>query len=117
MFIFPKLLNQNKNPVVRSRTRGVPVVPPWLSRNMKRLHSLKYGREADTLRCDNGAHPMGATLLFAHTTPWPIPHLRLYRQRIERDHAYIASLAEACESLWNEVSALLASLESMKEAA
>lgn len=32
---------------------------------------------------------------------------RLYRQRIERDDKYIAQLAEACESLWAEVHALL----------
>jgi hypothetical protein len=44
-------------------------------------------------------------------------HLRLYRQRIERDPQYIETLAQACASLWDEVSALLASLESIKEAA
>lgn len=30
-------------------------------------------------------------------------HLRLYRQRIPRDDKYIATLAEACASLWEEV--------------
>ncbi|SEJ54779.1 lambda exonuclease family protein [Frateuria terrea] len=30
-------------------------------------------------------------------------HLRLYRQRIKRDEAYIEQLAAACESLWAEV--------------
>lgn len=30
-------------------------------------------------------------------------HLRLYRQRIKRDDAYIEQLAAACESMWSEV--------------
>lgn len=36
---------------------------------------------------------------------------RLYRQRIERDEAYIATLASACESLWEEVHACLSFLK------
>lgn len=34
-------------------------------------------------------------------------HLRLYRQRIKRDEAYIEQLAAACESLWAEVQTYL----------
>ena len=34
-------------------------------------------------------------------------HLRLYRQRIERDDKYIATLADACASLWEEVQACM----------
>jgi len=34
-------------------------------------------------------------------------HLRLYRQRIERDDKYIATLTEACASLWEEVQACM----------
>lgn len=44
-------------------------------------------------------------------------HLRLYRQRIPRDEAYIKTIAEACASLWDEVQTRLDRLQSMKEAA
>lgn len=40
---------------------------------------------------------------FVSFDPRMPPHLRLYRQRIPRDDKYIATLAEACESLWAEV--------------
>jgi YqaJ-like recombinase protein len=43
-------------------------------------------------------------------------HLRLYRQRIVRDEAYIATLAAACESLWAEVQSLLEQLNERKAA-
>ena len=36
---------------------------------------------------------------------------RLYRQRIERDETYIATIASACESLWAEVHAYLSFLK------
>ena len=54
---------------------------------------------------------------FVSFDPRMPPNLRLYRQCIERDQQYIESLAQACASLWDEVSELLASLESIKEAA
>jgi hypothetical protein len=44
-------------------------------------------------------------------------HLRLYRQRIERDETYIKTLAAGCTSLWADVQARLNRLQSMKEAA
>lgn len=40
---------------------------------------------------------------FVSFDPRMPPNLRLYRQRIVRDEKYIATLAEACESLWAEV--------------
>lgn len=40
-------------------------------------------------------------------------HLRLYRQRIQRDEEYIGRLAEACASLWGEVNSYLAALKKM----
>lgn len=44
-------------------------------------------------------------------------HLRLYRQRVERDETYIAKLAEACASMWEEVQGLIRHLNSRPEAA
>jgi len=44
---------------------------------------------------------------FVSYDPRMPPHLRLYRQRIERDDKYIASLADACASLWAEVQVLI----------
>lgn len=40
---------------------------------------------------------------FVSFDPRMPPHLRLFRQRIPRDDTYIATLADACESLWAEV--------------
>lgn len=40
------------------------------------------------------------------------PHLRLYRQRIQRDQAYIDQLTAACKSLWVEVQSYLNQLNS-----
>ena len=54
---------------------------------------------------------------FVSFDPRMPPHLRLYRQRIERDEAYIQTIAEACASLWEEVQTRLDRLQSMKEAA
>lgn len=44
---------------------------------------------------------------FVSFDPRMPPHLRLYRQRIRRDDEYIATLAEACASLWEEVTACI----------
>lgn len=44
---------------------------------------------------------------FVSFDPRMPPHLRLYRQRIERDDKYIATLADACASLWDEVQACM----------
>lgn len=44
---------------------------------------------------------------FVSFDPRMPPHLRLYRQRIHRDDKYIATLAEACASLWEEVTACI----------
>jgi len=40
---------------------------------------------------------------FVSFDPRMPPHLRLYRQRVQRDDKYIATLADACASLWEEV--------------
>jgi hypothetical protein len=47
---------------------------------------------------------------FVSFDPRMPPHLRLYRQRIERDQKYIDTLASACESLWREVQSYIAFL-------
>lgn len=44
---------------------------------------------------------------FVSYDPRMPPEHRLYRQRVERDEKYIAQIAEACESMWAEVMALL----------
>ena len=54
---------------------------------------------------------------FVSFDPRMPPHLRLYRQRVPRDEAYIKTIAEACASMWDEVQELLNRLQSMKEAA
>jgi hypothetical protein len=44
---------------------------------------------------------------FVSFDPRMPPHLRLYRQRVMRDQAYIDQLTAACESLWAEVQGYL----------
>lgn len=53
---------------------------------------------------------------FVSFDPRMPPHLRLYRQRVQRDDAYIATLADASASLWAEVQDYLQQLNQRKAA-
>ncbi len=48
---------------------------------------------------------------FVSYDPRMPPNLRLYIQRIPRDEVYIAMLTKQCQSLWDEVQAVMAKLQ------